>query len=602
MSDDGPRRILILSSRPDIVADVARAAARLDPPVSVVAPRGLRPRATGTDLVLADIAEPRATAQTLRARFGPDATLVALIEGAWASRLGDALSGEWDDYLFYPVNLDELGLLWRRHRAPSDVPELSLDVDEEGRVRAVIPSDVRYQRPAVARVVEACRHLGHLDAETAFRLRVSLGEAVANAILYGSGERRGAVVRIEAIFAPDGLRVRVEDEGPGFDPSSVPDPTVGPGLQRSRGRGLFLLRQMADEVRFNDVGNEVTLIFRGALDPLSRIQPWLGEFSELTGLRFRLERHHRGETERLHDAWSEAGESPPERGELESLPLGPAGVLELLYLPPDRERTRRALDLLAGWLEALAEGDESRERLLERRMRRARVLAELEVARDLQLRLLPSPERFADLARVAARCEPALSLGGDFYFLSRLPRGRLGVMLGDVSSHGPSAALIMALTLSAAAVVTAGESSPAWALDRLRAQLMAALASTEMYMTLFYGIMDPEGTLTYANAGHPYAYRIDGPAMERLPALDPPLGMSTLESHERVVPWSAADVLLAFTDGLAEAGDPIEPDASRIRGLPVDEAVEPRRLVEALFAATEDDLRLDDRTAVAARW
>ena len=63
---------------------------------------------------------------------------------------------------------------------------------------------------------------------------------------------------------------------------------------------------------------------------------------------------------------------------------------------------------------------------------------------------------FATWRRVAARCDPALSLGGDFYFLARLPKGRLGVMLGDVSSHGPSAALIMARTLSAVAAGDGG--------------------------------------------------------------------------------------------------------------------------------------------------
>ena len=71
--------------------------------------------------------------------------------------------------------------------------------------------------------------------------------------------------------------------------------------------------------------------------------------------------------------------------------------------------------------------------------------ASCELAHDLQLKLLPSPAVLQGDAEVAARCFPADSVGGDFYTFTRLGRGRVGVMLGDVASHGFSAALVMAL-------------------------------------------------------------------------------------------------------------------------------------------------------------
>ena len=91
-------------------------------------------------------------------------------------------------------------------------------------------------------------------------------------------------------------------------------------------------------------------------------------------------------------------------------------------------------------------------RLVERDLQQQRLQRELELAHDLQLKLLPSPSVLQGDAEVAARCLPADSVGGDFYTFSRLGKGRVGVMLGDVASHGFSAALVMALVMSAAGI------------------------------------------------------------------------------------------------------------------------------------------------------
>ncbi|MGH7499489.1 MAG: PP2C family protein-serine/threonine phosphatase, partial [Gemmatimonadales bacterium] len=99
-------------------------------------------------------------------------------------------------------------------------------------------------------------------------------------------------------------------------------------------------------------------------------------------------------------------------------------------------------------------------RLVERDMRQQRLSQELELAHDLQLKLLPSPSVLGGDAQVAARCIPAESVGGDFYTFTRLGRGRVGVMLGDVSSHGFSAALVMALVMSAAGIHAATALTP----------------------------------------------------------------------------------------------------------------------------------------------
>ncbi|HET7240783.1 MAG TPA: SpoIIE family protein phosphatase, partial [Gemmatimonadales bacterium] len=166
-------------------------------------------------------------------------------------------------------------------------------------------------------------------------------------------------------------------------------------------------------------------------------------------------------------------------------------------------------------------------RLVERDARQQRLRRELELAHDLQLKLLPRPSVLQGDAEVAARCYPADSVGGDFYTFSRLGRGRVGVMLGDVASHGFSAALVMALVMSAAGIHAAASVTPDETLSALLDSLSTELAETEMYFSVFYGVLDPlAGRLAYANAGHPYAFRV--PRFgdpERLESTAPPLGL-----------------------------------------------------------------------------
>jgi anti-sigma regulatory factor (Ser/Thr protein kinase) len=611
MTNTHEHRILVCSQRAEIIAGVREAASTLVPTPSLQ--HGLDPEPDGCpSLAIVDVADPCVSASHLRQRLGSDAQIVALIESGWAHRLNEGLGTEWFDYLFFPINRAELGLVWQRHLADDEKPSLNLDVIEDGRIRLVCPSRVAHQRPAVERIVEACRHLGGLDDEASFRLRVAMGEAVANAILYGNEEDPTRFVTIEAEPHPHLVRVRIADEGTGFDPGSIPDPRGSTGVKRSRGRGLFLLRSLMDEVSFNDVGNEVTLVLRARASLGRRVGPLLESYAKLTGLEFHLAHRAGGEPEQLYASPSfeessdptETGGAPVSRSHI----LSAGKTLELLYLsggaPTAEGSTDQAADFLLDWVTEILQTEAARELTTERRLGRERILAELEVARDLQLRLLPSLEEFSDLAQVAGRCGPALSLGGDFYCLTRLPYGQLGVMLGDVSSHGPSAALIMALTLSAAAVVTRGCELPGDVMALMHRQLLAALESTEMYMTLFYGVLDPRHRrLRYANAGHPFAFRARAGTLDRLGALDPPLGMTAPDQYgHREVEWeTGTDTLLLFTDGLAEGlEDPTTGPRERLVPLLSRGDSDPEALVDALFG-DPGGAHADDRTALAVR-
>jgi sigma-B regulation protein RsbU (phosphoserine phosphatase) len=199
-------------------------------------------------------------------------------------------------------------------------------------------------------------------------------------------------------------------------------------------------------------------------------------------------------------------------------------------------------------------------RLVARDLGQQRVRRELELAHDLQLKLLPSPAVLGAKADLAARCRPADSVGGDFYNLLRLHGDRLGIMIGDVSSHGFGAALIMALAMAASGIHAEAAGAPGQVLADLEASLAGELARTEMYLSLFYAVIDPgAGVLVYANAGHPHAFIVRGDSGEirRLEATRTPLGLGprpgagTADGSE---PWRRReDVLCLFTDGMVDA-------------------------------------------------
>ena len=250
------------------------------------------------------------------------------------------------------------------------------------------------------------------------------------------------------------------------------------------------------------------------------------------------------------------------------------------------------------------------QRLMQESLRRQRFERELELAHDLQLKLLPDVSKLATAAEIAARCAPAGSVGGDFYHLFPLSGDRLGVLIGDVSGHGFSASLIMALTISAAAIYALEARPPGEVVARVHAALIDELETTEMYVSLFYGVLDAHGgRLVYANAGHPQAFRIreDGAAI-RLGATSPALGTVVLPEYgEAVSEWvQGRDLLCLFTDGLSDAfaGGGVAGEAALVAEVVRWRDRPPAEILEHLFALTRNAKTAvppDDRTAVLLR-
>lgn len=92
-----------------------------------------------------------------------------------------------------------------------------------------------------------------------FGVRLALEEALVNAIKHGNGMDPLKSVRIRCTIDDQSVLVEIEDEGPGFIPEEVPDPTAEENLERPCGRGLMLMRSFMSRVEFNDRGNRVLL-------------------------------------------------------------------------------------------------------------------------------------------------------------------------------------------------------------------------------------------------------------------------------------------------------------------------------------------------------
>ena len=120
-----------------------------------------------------------------------------------------------------------------------------------------LPSDVSLVDPAVELFAHHCFAGMNASKHSLFRLRVSLAEALANAIQFGNGSDRLKLVHIQAELHVDHIRLRVQDEGPGFNPSTVPDPRDPDLLESPCGRGLFIIRHLAEHVEFNEKGNTI---------------------------------------------------------------------------------------------------------------------------------------------------------------------------------------------------------------------------------------------------------------------------------------------------------------------------------------------------------
>jgi serine phosphatase RsbU (regulator of sigma subunit) len=182
---------------------------------------------------------------------------------------------------------------------------------------------------------------------------------------------------------------------------------------------------------------------------------------------------------------------------------------------------------------------------------------DLDVARQIQLAMLPRAAYQAPFIDAFGMTRPANTVGGDFYDIIPLPDGRVLLALGDVAGKGSPAALLMALLLAMLRTLVDEGLHGAELVARLNAQI-ARHAPPSRFVTLFVGLFDPaSGDLQYVNAGQnpPLLRRCEGP-YERLQTGGMALGLfehaAYSTGHVAVDP---GDVLVMYSDGIPEAED-----------------------------------------------
>jgi serine/threonine-protein kinase RsbW len=124
-----------------------------------------------------------------------------------------------------------------------------------------IKSNIENLRIVEKAIDEISTELG-LAQEAYGKIMVSALEAVNNAVMHGNGNNEEKVVKIVIIVKNREMTVSVEDEGEGFIPEKIPDPTHPENIENLRGRGVFLMSRLADEIKFNSKGNRVIMTFK----------------------------------------------------------------------------------------------------------------------------------------------------------------------------------------------------------------------------------------------------------------------------------------------------------------------------------------------------
>ncbi len=97
------------------------------------------------------------------------------------------------------------------------------------------------------------------------KILISLLEAVNNAIIHGNKSSPDKFVDISIGYKKDRLSIKITDEGSGFAPEKVPDPTIAENIEEVNGRGVFIMSRLADEIKYSRKGNTVTLIFNNVV-------------------------------------------------------------------------------------------------------------------------------------------------------------------------------------------------------------------------------------------------------------------------------------------------------------------------------------------------
>ena len=208
------------------------------------------------------------------------------------------------------------------------------------------------------------------------------------------------------------------------------------------------------------------------------------------------------------------------------------------------------------------------EDLLRQKAQKDRLEQELEIARGIQMSLLPQAPLEGGGVLFSGYCEPARAVGGDYYDFWPIDDHRFGMLIADVAGKGTSAALYMAELKGIVLSLSQSHSSPRRLLIDAN-RIISRHLDSRSFITMTYGVVDVHAsTLTYARAGHCPLIHLPGPMRSRgsRVILTPDgmvLGMDIEDGRlferlleEATLPLGLGDVFVLYTDGVTEAMNP----------------------------------------------
>ena len=283
----------------------------------------------------------------------------------------------------------------------------------------------------------------------------------------------------------------------------------------------------------------------------------------------------------------------------------------VLYLD-SRERgsilspvTRNAIETLATEAAVAIENA----RLYREAAEKTKLEQELNLAAEIQHALMPEGERRGAFFEATGTSVACRAIGGDFFEYVDLPDGRLGFALGDVSGKGAPAALLTAMVQGMFTVQAVASPGPAEALAQINKSLKRRSVESR-FVTMFYGVVGADGTLTYCNAGHNPPVLVRKGGVSRLETGGMILGLFDFASYEQdTVQLEQGDTLVVFSDGISEAPDVAGEeygDDRLISCLTANPGATPAVMRDALLASvrafTTGASQCDDMTVLVVRY
>jgi serine phosphatase RsbU (regulator of sigma subunit) len=284
----------------------------------------------------------------------------------------------------------------------------------------------------------------------------------------------------------------------------------------------------------------------------------------------------------------------------------------VLYLD-SRERQSFKSTTLRVAMETLANeaaGAIQNARLYRESQEKAKLEQDLQTAHEFQQALLPRSAPDLGFFRAAASMVPCRMIGGDFFEYVRLDNGGFGFTLGDVAGKGAPAGLLGARIQEIFAAHAPTLVEPATTIDRINSTLLNKSLESR-FVTMVYGVLYPDGTLCYCNAGHNPPVLMTAGGVRRLETGGLIVGLfDDAEFEEETLQMAKGDLLVLFSDGISEANN-VDGEEFGDNGIIASvgrqaEDVEPAVVLTQLFADlhtfTGDELQGDDMTGLILRY